>query len=87
MANSVLTRTLSQTSPALWIRSVSPNDDQDLPEGIARSLFVGVAGTVSVVDGSGTTVEIVSAASQYHPVHVARVRATGTTAGGILALY
>lgn len=80
-------RAASGVGPAAAIRPISPNDLADLPDGPARSLFVGGAGLVVVEDVSGARAVIDSAAHQYHPMQVRRVLATGTTATGLLALY
>lgn len=77
----------SVTGPAERLAPVAPDDGADLPFGLTRSIYVGGAGALSVVDRHGQTVDIVSAAGQYHPIRVARVRATGTTATGVIALY
>jgi hypothetical protein len=42
---------------------------------------------VAIVDAQGGEAVIVSGPHQYHPVFVRRVKAQGTTALGILALY
>jgi hypothetical protein len=81
------TRAASSVGPALRVAPVTPSDSADLPLGVARSLFVGVAGDVAVVDAQGGEAIIISAAHQYHPIFVRRVKAEGTTALGILALY
>lgn len=80
-------RAASGVGPATALRPVSPDDLADLPDGPARSLFVGGAGLVAVEDASGARAVIDSAAHQYHPVQIRRVLATGTTATGLLALY
>jgi len=80
-------RARSQTGPADALAPVVPDDAADLPGGVCRSLFVGEAGVVVVDDPRGATVAIQSAGSQYHPVRVRRVRATGTTATGVIAIY
>jgi hypothetical protein len=80
-------RAQSQTGPASLLRPVVPDDAADLPDGAARSLFVGGGGALAVVDISGRTATILSAPYQYHPIRVRRVLATGTTATAILALY
>lgn len=80
-------RAAGATEPARSFVAVTPDDTADLPAGAARALFVGEAGTLSLVDQEGNVVSIVSAASQYHPLQAVRVRATGTTAGGVVALY
>ena len=74
-------------SPADRLETVTPADGADLPGGLTRALFVGTSGSVVAQDRHGTTVTIASGASQYHPIRVARVLATGTTATGIVALY
>jgi hypothetical protein len=80
-------RAASMSGPASQLAQVTPDDAADLPDGPCRGLFVGVAGALSVTDMAGATVALTSAACQYHPLRVARVNATGTTAGGIVALY
>lgn len=87
MTAQTTTRAQSQSGPARFLLPVVPDDAANLPNGGARSLYVAGAGTLSVVDAAGTVVEIVSGAAQYHPIRVVRVRATGTTATGIVALY
>ncbi len=80
-------RAVSQTGSATVFRAVVPNDDADLPGGIARCLHVGGAGAVAVRDAAGNVATLTSGPGQYHPLCVARVLATGTTASGIVALY
>lgn len=73
--------------PLSRVRQVVPSDDEDLPDGLSRCLYVGVAGAVVFVDASGSEVTIISGAHQWHPVRVARVKASGTDADSILAGY
>lgn len=80
-------RALSQDSTAIRLLPVQPDDAADLPGGLSRALYVGTAGVVVVTDSVGNTVSLTSAEAQYHPIRVRRVLATGTTAGGIVALY
>lgn len=80
-------RATAATGPARAARPVSPSDAADLPDGPARSLFVGTGGVLRIVDESGFTLDVRSADAQYHPIGVARVLATGTTAAEIVALY
>lgn len=80
-------RSASQTGPARSIVVVTPSDTELLPDGPARSLFVGVAGDLAIEDMQGNAVTIASGPSQYHPIQVRRVLATGTTASSIHALY
>ena len=75
--------------------AVTPNDNTDLvpPNGVARptrALLVGGTGTVAVIfaDGSTATLTIPSTACGFvQMLAVTRVKATGTTATNIVALY
>jgi len=80
-------RAAAANGPVGAFRAVTPNDADDLPDGDTRGLFVGQAGSLMIVGGDGAEVTLHSAASQYHPLPVRRVRATGTTATDIIALY
>lgn len=80
-------RAQDQTGPSAAFFPVTPHDTESLPKGICRSLFVGTAGVVQVRNLAGDVVAFQSQASQYHPVRVRQVLATGTTATGIVALY
>lgn len=75
-------------SPALGAFPVTPNDSTDLAT-TARALYVGGAGNVSIDDLSGRTAVVFTAvpAGMILPVRAKRVRATGTTATNIVALY
>jgi hypothetical protein len=81
------TRAKSYVGPADRFAPVTPSDVADLPDGLTRGLFVGVAGTFAAVDLYGNEVVFASAEAQYHPIRVRRIRATGTTASSIIALY
>lgn len=80
-------RAASATGPAEKFRAVTPDDQADLPGGVARSLHVVGAGQIVVRDAHGNQAAFLSGAGQYHPLRAARVMATGTTATGIVALY
>jgi hypothetical protein len=73
--------------PARDVATVTPTDASDLPEGLCRSLFVGVAGAVRIRTLDGNEATLISGESQYHPIQIIRVLATGTTATEIVALY
>lgn len=66
---------------------VTPSDSVDLALGVTRAIMVGGDGDVSVVYANGMTDTIFLLAGVVHPVQVARVNATGTTATGIKAAY
>jgi hypothetical protein len=67
--------------------AVTPNDGADLPGGRCRGLQGGAAGNIVVVNAAGADITIASSAGQYHPIRTARVKATGTTATPIIAIY
>ena len=77
----------SITYPSGEFVAVTPNDSVDLPGGLPKAIFVGNAGNVVAVNSFGNDVVIVSASSQYHPIRPVRIKATGTTATNIVALY
>ncbi|MBT8408060.1 MAG: hypothetical protein KJN93_00360 [Alphaproteobacteria bacterium] len=76
----------SLNMPAVAADAVVPNDTATLPH-VTRALYVGVAGNVAVEMLSGDTVVLSGAqAGAVYPFRVSKVLATGTTAGGLVAL-
>jgi hypothetical protein len=74
-------------SPGSRAAAVTPNDSTDLPNGVARALYIGGAGNVALITKGGDTVTFVGVqAGGYVIQRVARVKSTGTTATSILAL-
>lgn len=74
-------------SPAENAAAVTPNDSADLAT-VARALWIGGAGDVSVITVGGDTVTLAGAtAGSIIPARVSRVRSTGTTATSIVALW
>jgi hypothetical protein len=67
--------------------AVTPSDTTDLALGPARALMVSADGNVAVTYPNGMTDTIFLLAGVVHPIQVARVRSTGTTATGIKAAY
>ena len=80
-------RATSMIGPAVALAAVTPDDAVELPQGCARGLYVGTAGSLTVMDLGGGIVTLESLEGQYHPIMVRKVLATGTTAGAIVALY
>lgn len=74
-------------SPARGGEAVIPSDTADLTQ-VSRALYIGQGGDVAVTlqDGVVLTFEAVGAGSLL-PIRASNVRATGTTATGILALW
>jgi len=60
--------------------------DSDLPDGPARGLLVGTAGTANLMDGAGEIRSGVPLQAGFNPMMVKQVR-TGGTADDIWALY
>lgn len=73
-------------APASDAVAVVPSDATVLTAGV-RGLYVGVSGDVAVVTRGGSTVTFKSAPVGILPVCVQKVKATGTTATNLLALY
>jgi hypothetical protein len=67
---------------------VTPADDTDLGGGHGtRALYVAGAGNVCVLDMQSNEKVIAVAANAFLPICVKRVKATLTTATGILAIF
>ena len=67
--------------------SVTPDDNADLPT-LQAALYVGTSGDVTVVDGEGNEVTFQNVRDgSWMPIRVNRVKATGTNATGIVAVY
>lgn len=74
------------TGPSGKFYSVTPNDLIDLPF-VPRGIYVGGFGDVVMVDSEGNEATFVSLAIGVpHPLRPVRIKATGTTATGIVAL-
>jgi hypothetical protein len=68
--------------------AVTPADGTDLPNGSTSGIYVGAAGDVAVVMNNGDSVTFTGlSAGTVHKLSVKRIKATGTTATGIVALY
>jgi hypothetical protein len=72
--------------PAKSLRAVTPHNTNEL-EYVAKALFIGTGGTLSLIAQEDTAaVSLTVVAGQIVPVRAKIVRATGTTATGIVAL-
>ena len=74
-------------SPIRDAAAVTPSDSVTLPT-VTRAIYVGQPGdvAVSMAGGQAVTFQSVPAGSLL-PIRVSVVKATGTSAGGILALW
>jgi hypothetical protein len=62
---------------------VSPDDGADLPH-VSQWVFLATAGTLSVVTRGGESLVTPVLPAGWHLLELARIRATGTTATGIM---
>ena len=65
---------------------VTLSDSADLPGGCCRAFWAGAAGAVAAVDRYGNAVTI-QAIAGWNPFILARIKSTGTTATGLLAIH
>ena len=80
------TRIPEATGPATDILPVLPADETDLPQ-VAAALYIETGGPLSIVTASNEIRTIIVGDLSVLPVRARRVRATGTTATGIHALF
>jgi hypothetical protein len=74
------------SDPADSLAAVVLNDGADLPR-VPKALWVGVLGDVSVIAKDDADPVVLKGVQGLLPVRARRVRATGTTATDIVALY
>lgn len=78
---------IPKTAPAEDFYEVVPSDAYDLPNGICRALWIGTSGDITCLNKNGDAVTLASVPIGVLPVRTTRVKATGTTADNIVALY
>ena len=86
MADIFDSRVSSLESPGLHAAEILPNDGVDL-ETTARALWIGTSGNLRVTTAGGETVIFRNVGPGVLPIRAARVHATGTTAGDIVAVW
>jgi hypothetical protein len=76
-------------TPARSAVAITPDDNTDLARGATRGLYIGGGGDVTVImaDDSAAVTLAGLVAGVVHPLRVKRVKATGTTATGIVGLF
>lgn len=75
------------TAPYLSGQSVTPHDTNEL-NAICRGIYVGGAGNVTIVTPSGDTLTFTAVpVGTILPVYARIIKATGTTATNLLALW
>lgn len=73
--------------PTNSFRAVTPSDTVDIKGGLARSLYVGVAGNVVAINEEGTAILFTAVpAGSILRIVTSRVNSTSTTATAIVAL-
>ncbi|MBB3967061.1 spike base protein, RCAP_Rcc01079 family [Rhizobium metallidurans] len=86
MSDRFASHTPSLTGPASTGFAITPDDTLALPE-TTRALYVGFGGSVAVEMASGAVLTFQGVADgALLPLRVARVRASGTTASGVIGL-
>jgi hypothetical protein len=84
----VMPKTEVANASARKATAVTPNDTTNLSGGATKGLYVGVTGNVVVTMADGTDATFTNLSSgAIHPISVLKVKATGTTATNILAVY
>ncbi|MEV5054677.1 hypothetical protein MRBLRH13_000258 [Agrobacterium radiobacter] len=80
-------RDISQVGPARNAVAVTPSDSADLST-VPRAVCVAADGNVAMVmSGNGQEVTIAMVAGTLYPLAPTRIKATGTTATGIVAVW
>ena len=81
---------MSSPNPASAAKAVTTSDTVDLPLGECRALYVGTGGDVTLQVSGNPREDVLFSnvpSGFVLPVEAIRVKATGTTATGIVALY
>jgi len=74
------------TAPYGGAQEVTPSDSADLTH-VSRGIHIAGAGDLSVTMANGDTMTWRNLQVGHHPIRAARIRATGTTATGIVAAW
>jgi hypothetical protein len=75
----------SVSAPATKWFAITPSDSTDLAI-TPKAIFIGGAGNISLTGADGVSVAFPVSAGQVLPLRAVRVRATNTTATGIVGL-
>lgn len=76
----------SMESPVANAVAVTPSDTADLPR-LTRAIYVGGQGDVRAMLRDGSVITFKDMSAGWHPVRIARVQATGTTATNIVGCW
>ena len=78
---------LEAMTPGRVFRVVTPSDALDLPDGPCKGLYVGTQGNLAVIGADDEEAVTLVAAIGWLPVCAKRIKAEGTTADAIVAIY
>jgi hypothetical protein len=78
---------LNAMTPGVSLRSITKDDDNDLPDGVCKGVYVGTQGNLAVICKDDTSAVTLVAAVGWLPIRAKRVLSTGTTAAGLVAVY
>lgn len=79
-------RAANPTAPAADVFAITPSDAADLDRP-TRALYVGTGGDLAIITVSGGEAVLVGVpGGSVLPLRIARIRATGTTAGALVGL-
>lgn len=73
-------------APARKLVAVTPSDTTDLTD-LPKALWIGAPGNISLIAADDSAPVTVAVEVGVLPIRAKRVRETGTTATGIVALY
>lgn len=85
MADSFKRQAVELDSPARSFAGITPSNSVDIPQR-PRAIYVTVAGDVECVGDNGVSV-IFPLAAGWHALSPIRIRATGTTATGLIGVW
>lgn len=71
---------IGPSDPGSSLKLITPHATEDLPDGIARSLWITVAGDLSFICENDTDPITIPVAAGLFPFRVKAVRTSGTTA-------
>jgi hypothetical protein len=76
------------TIPSGDFETVTPHDTNTLTDGrTAKALYVGTSGDVTVVNMRGATVTFVGMPAGMYPIRFTAIKATGTDADDLVAIF
>ena len=85
-ATELFAGSMTKGDPASSAVAVTPSDTVDLAS-VSRALWIGAGGNVEVIMKDGQDVTFVGVPIGWMPLRVSRVKAAGTTAGSIVAVW